>query len=272
MSEVFDIYWKRKDQLTLSRVAENMCVKKVTLEEYDKLYNIAWLNKDTQNRSSERGCYIATKNFVTNYINALISNSFNLFKDIAKVYIGEIDHSKLYRLEIDEADYMQIHSRWYWHIKNDKVTPDEEEHTALLEEVQEIYKWIKQLKYYDFVLIYRLRKRKEPFKFQGVEYSVQLNENYYYMEYKEIKDKILRAYDRKKRDIKSELNYIKQKIKWCESINQTAGSVLFYSYIKDQKEQENQLKYLDIDLQDFKRFDDSLNMQMVRERKIERLE
>lgn len=271
MSEVFDIYWKRKDQLTLSRVAENMCVKKVTLEEYDKLYNIAWLNEDN-NRSSERGCYIATKNFVTNYINALISKSFNLFKEIAKIYIGEIDHSKLYRLEIGEVDYMQIHSRWYWHIKNDKVTPDEEEHTELLQEVQEIYKWIKQLKYYDFVLIYRLRKRKEPFKFQGVEYSVQLNENYYYMEYKEIKDKILRAYDRKKRDIKSELNYIKQKIKWCESINQTAGSVLFYSYIKDQKEQENQLKYLDIDLQDFKRFDDSLNMQMAREIKIEGLE
>ena len=92
------------------------------------------------------------------------------------------------------------------------------------------------------------------------------------MEYKEIKDKILRAYDRKKRDIKSELNFIKQKIKWCESINQTAGSVLFYSHIKDQKEQENQLKYLDIDLQDFKRFDDSLNMQMAKERKIEGLE
>lgn len=67
MSEVFDIYWKRKDQLTLSRVAENMCVKKVTLEEYDKLYNIAWLNEDN-NRSSERGCYIATKNFITNYV------------------------------------------------------------------------------------------------------------------------------------------------------------------------------------------------------------
>ena len=50
MSEVFDIYWKRKDQLSLSRVAENMCVRKVTLEEYDKLYNIAWLNEDKGNR------------------------------------------------------------------------------------------------------------------------------------------------------------------------------------------------------------------------------
>jgi hypothetical protein len=167
---------------------------------------------------------------------------------------------------------MQIHPRWYWHIKNDKVTPDGEEHTELLQEVQEIYKWIKQLKYYDFVLIYRLRKRKEPFKFQGEKYFPQLNKNYYYLEYKEIKDKIFRAYDRKKRDIKSELNFIKQKIKWCESINQTAGSPLYYGYIKDQMEQENQLKYLDIDLQDFKRFDDSLNNQMARERKIEGLE
>ena len=76
MSEVFDIYWQRKDKLSLSRVTENMCVKKVTLEEYIKLYNIAWMNEDTQNRSSERGCYIATKKFVTNYINALISESF----------------------------------------------------------------------------------------------------------------------------------------------------------------------------------------------------
>jgi len=233
MSEVFDIYWKRKDQLTLSRVAENMCVKKVTLEEYIKLYNIAWLNEDN-NRSSERGYYIATKKFVTNYINALISKSFNLFQKIAKIYIGEIDHSKLYRLEIGEVDYMQIYPHWYWHIKNDKVTPDEEEHAEQLEEVQEIYKWIKQLKYYDFVLIYRLRKRKEPFKFQDVEYFPQLGKNYYYLEYKEIKDKILRAYDRKKRDIKSELNYIKQKLKWCESINQTAGNPLYYGYIKDQ--------------------------------------
>lgn len=272
MSEVFDIYWQRKDKLSLGRVTENMCVKKVTLEEYIKLYNIAWFNEDDKGRSSERGCYIATKKFVTNYINALISNSFNLFQEIAKVYIGEIDHSKLYRLEIDEADYMQIHSRWYWHIKNDKVIPDEKEHTELLEEVQEIYKWIKQLKYYDFVLIYRLRKRKESFKFQCVEYFPQLGKNYYYMEYKEIKDKIFRAYDRKKRDIKSELNYIKQKIKWCESINQTAGSPLYYDYIKDQIEQENQLKYLDSDLRDFKMFDDSLNIQMAKERKKEGLE
>ena len=272
MSEVFNIYWKRKDQLSLSRVAENMCVKKVTLEEYDKLYNIAWLNEDKGNRSSERGCYIATKKFVTNYINALISKSFNLFKDIAKIYIGEIDHSKLYRLEIGEVDYMQIHPRWYWHIKNDKVTPDEEEHTELLQEVQEIYKWIKQLKYYDFVLIYRLRKRKEPFKFQGVEYFPQLGKNYYYLEYKEMKDKIFRAYELKKKDIKSEINYIKQKLKWCESINQTAGSALYYGYVKDQIEMENQLKYLDIELQDFKRFNDSLSHSMERERKIEGIE
>ena len=35
---------------------------------------------------------------------------------------------------------------------------------------------------------------------------------------------------------------------------------------------QNQLKYLDIELQDFKRFNDSLNMQMEREKKKEGIE
>lgn len=272
MSEVFDIYWKRKDQLTLSRVAENMCVKKVTLEEYDKLYNIAWLNEDTQNRSSERGCYIATKNFVTNYINALISKSFNLFKKIAKIYIGEIDHSKLYRLEIGEVDYMQIHPRWYWHIKNDKVIPDEEEHTELLEEVQEIYNWIKQLKYYDFVLIYRLRKRKEPFKFQGEEYFPQLGKNYYYMEYVNMKHKIFTTYKLRKSDIQSKLRYLENQKKWYEENEMTVKSDGYCNVINEQIRTKPQLEYLDSDIRDFKMFDDSLQNQMARERKIEGLE
>ena len=272
MSEVFDIYWQRKDKLSLGRVTENMCVKKVTLEEYIKLYNIAWLNEDKGNRSSERGCYIATKKFVTNYINALISKSFNLFKEIAKIYIGEIDHSKLYRLEIGEVDYMQIHSRWYWHIKNDKVTPDEEEHTELLEEVQEIYKWIKQLKYYDFVLIYRLRKRKEPFKFQGVEYFPQLGKNYYYLEYKEIKDKIFTIYKLRKNDIQSKLRYLENQKKWYEENEMTVKSDGYCNVIHEQIKTKPQLEYLDIDLRDFKMFDDSLNMQMEKERKKEGLE
>lgn len=75
-----------------------------------------------------------------------------------------------------------------------------------------------------------------------------------------------------KSDIQSKLRYLENQKKWYEENEMTVKSDGYCNVIHEQIKTKPQLEYLDSDLRDFKMFNDSLNMQIARERKIEGLE
>lgn len=274
MSEIFEaLFARRHEGKGLSLDTLRMVVRKVTLEEFTKLYYSIVFNRESSRASTEKKAFLATKHFVHFRQMAIISRAYGMFCEVVKKFMGEITDDKIYRFQISDYDYQCVRCEWFWRYRNNdfEEDKDDEEHRELLEYFQKQDTWINSINsdrdFEDYITAYRLGKKEFlGFKFDGKEYPITLDMKFNYGKYSKVKNAIWESYNKKHNQLKTEEEYLNIRIDTYRNEEDKYGRL--YSVEAEDleklkvKQRANWLASYNIenDYKELKNFDDSLRM------------